>query len=750
MKIRGIKLSFLAGIFFLAAGVVSAAPTLPAINTNNVIVITNSPYNAVGDGVTDNTTAIQNAINAATLGGTTNGLSGGTVEIPAGIFLSGPLAFKSSVNLQLDAGAILRMLPYGTYPGFPYTNSLSPPSDFITGASLHDIEFSGSGAIDGQGAPWWPGYSTNNRPTMIAFSTCSKVLFWNANFSNSPAQNISIKGNNAGNVTFLGITVTAPSSSLPASQASHNTDAIDLSETNGLIQNCTLSVGDDNVAMGSSAGTARDILITNCTFGTGHGVSIGSFTSSGVSNITVINCTFNGTDNPIRMKSDNNLHGSSKGGIVQNLSYLNLSMTNVNNAVIMIYSYYNVSGTPTSITPAIAAGETIDAVGQYTPIWRNITISNVTANVTGSGIAGIIWGRTEMPVTNIVMSRVNITAAKTFDVYNAQQIQFVDSKITTTTGGQKTFTIWNGNVVVSNSVPATNVVTFDGMAGNTNDSFALYNAPASMTSSDAFGASPITLGGSVLTNTGDFVFSSSDVMNFILGTNTSRFVVIGSLTLGGTNNISAGAGFTNGTYTLMTHTSNLSGNFPTLGATPAGYTYSFTNANGNVNLVVTLLAPTNFTATATNLLINLKWNSVYGATNYNLKRGTINTGPYPTLFSGLTATNYADANVTNAVNYFYVVTALGAGGESTNSLQATAVPLPSNQPTNLVAQVSGNQLQLSWPQDHLGWRLQIQTNGLSLGLWTNWATVPNSTNVNSTNIVINPTNGAVFLRLVYP
>jgi hypothetical protein len=160
-------------------------------------------------------------------------------------------------------------------------------------------------------------------------------------------------------------------------------------------------------------------------------------------------------------------------------------------------------------------------------------------------------------------------------------------------------------------------------------------------------------------------------------------------------------------------------------------------------------APANLTATATNLLINLKWNSVGSATNYNLKRGTV-SGTYPTVVSGLTATNYADANVTNAVNYFYVVTAVGAGGESTNSLQASAVPLPSNQPTNITTQISGGQLQLSWPQDHLGWRLQIQTNDLSGGLGTNWVTVPNSTSVTATNVVINPTNGSVFLRLIYP
>ena len=172
-----------------------------------------------------------------------------------------------------------------------------------------------------------------------------------------------------------------------------------------------------------------------------------------------------------------------------------------------------------------------------------------------------------------------------------------------------------------------------------------------------------------------------------------------------------------------------------------------------MNLIVSLPAPpapTNLTAAGTNLLINLNWNAVSGAT-YNLKRGTTDGGPYPTIFSGLTATNYSDAAVTNAVTYYYVVTAMSVpGGESTNSLQASATPLPSSVPTNIVVQVGSGQLQLSWPQDHLGWHLQIQTNSLNVGLGANWINVPDSTTTNQIFIPINPTNGSVFLRMVYP
>jgi hypothetical protein len=71
-------------------------------------------------------------------------------------------------------------------------------------------------------------------------------------------------------------------------------------------------------------------------------------------------------------------------------------------------------------------------------------------------------------------------------------------------------------------------------------------------------------------------------------------------------------------------------------------------------------------------------------------------------------------------------------------------------PTNIVVTVTGNQLQLSWPTDRIGWRLEAQTNNLGIGLNTNWATVSNSTLTNQISFPILPAEGSVFFRLVYP
>ena len=83
-------------------------------------------------------------------------------------------------------------------------------------------------------------------------------------------------------------------------------------------------------------------------------------------------------------------------------------------------------------------------------------------------------------------------------------------------------------------------------------------------------------------------------------------------------------------------------------------------------------------------------------------------------------------------------------------LVVTSVVTVNLNPPMLVNSTTGNTLTLSWPADHLGWRLQVQTNALNAGLGKNWFTWPNSTNLTSVPILLNPANPSVFFRLVYP
>jgi hypothetical protein len=97
------------------------------------------------------------------------------------------------------------------------------------------------------------------------------------------------------------------------------------------------------------------------------------------------------------------------------------------------------------------------------------------------------------------------------------------------------------------------------------------------------------------------------------------------------------------------------------------------SSGGGGQQVTPPAAPTGLAATAGNMQVALTWSASSGATSYNVKRGTANGGPYPTVVPA-TTTSYTDTTVTNGTTYYYVVSAVNSGGESANSSQVSATP----------------------------------------------------------------------------
>jgi len=99
--------------------------------------------------------------------------------------------------------------------------------------------------------------------------------------------------------------------------------------------------------------------------------------------------------------------------------------------------------------------------------------------------------------------------------------------------------------------------------------------------------------------------------------------------------------------------------------------------SGEVSATPTLVAappaPAGLTATAGYSQIGLVWTAAAGATNYNVKRSTA-AGAEATIAS-VTTTNYTDVSVINGTNYYYVVSAVNAGGQGSNSTEVSAIPL---------------------------------------------------------------------------
>lgn len=432
----------LSAILVASALALTAAPPLPVIPSGTFLV---STYGAVGDGTTDNTTAVQAALNAA------NAAGGGTVEIAAAAhaYLCGPITLYSRTNLQVDAGATLQALPFGTYP-----NSTTSPAHFVTIASgSSNVEISGGGTIDGNGSAWWTAYDSkaiSNRPRLIQVNHADTVRITGVTLQNSPMFHVAFNATN--NVTMDGVTITAPATA-------PNTDAIDPAGEHYLITGCTLSVGDDDVAVKAGSTFCGDITVTQCTIGTGHGVSIGGQTNAGVDGFTVDHCTFNGTTTALRLKAD-----ATQGGPVQNVTYSDLTMTNVQYPFV-IYSYYRDVGSPGALsgssqtTPAkVAAWNATppDSLASSTiPTWSNITLRNITA--TGVGGYSVIWG---LPLANalvahVTLDHVQVSGAAGLEVYNAYDVKFTGGTTFSVPAGAAPLTTYNALVVTGAPASAT-------------------------------------------------------------------------------------------------------------------------------------------------------------------------------------------------------------------------------------------------------------------------------------------------------
>ncbi|HSY19584.1 MAG TPA: autotransporter-associated beta strand repeat-containing protein [Candidatus Acidoferrales bacterium] len=84
-------------------------------------------------------------------------------------------------------------------------------------------------------------------------------------------------------------------------------------------------------------------------------------------------------------------------------------------------------------------------------------------------------------------------------------------------------------------------------------------------------------------------------------------------------------------------------------------------------------SPTNLTAAAGNAQAVLSWSAMDGATAYNVKRSTVNGGPYAIIASPTTA-NFTDNAVANGTTYYYVVSSTNVFGDSANSAEINVTP----------------------------------------------------------------------------
>ncbi|MGF7039357.1 glycoside hydrolase family 28 protein [Mucilaginibacter lappiensis] len=276
-------------------------------------------FGAKGDGKTLDTVAVQSAIDAC------NKEQGGTVLVPAGVFVIGTVELKSNVTLHIATqGKLL-----GSADGKQYHASDAIPLDsgwtmgdgnvgLIFAANADNITIEGNGIIDGQGAQFRSetkgvlppaGITGNHRPYHLLFYQCKNIIVRDISLINSAYHSVRVCM--CSYVKLEGLYIRG--------KVIHNNDGFHfIGSTYMHVSNCDVQCQDDACAL---FGSCKFVTVSDCSFSTRW--SVFRFGGGEAENIAVSNCLIYETYGcPIKMRC-------SPGSRFENISFSNLVMRDV-------------------------------------------------------------------------------------------------------------------------------------------------------------------------------------------------------------------------------------------------------------------------------------------------------------------------------------------------------------------------------------------------------------------------------------
>ncbi len=380
------------------------APALPTIPD---FTVTLTEYGAVGDGITDNTSAFEKAL--ATL----KKAGGGHLVVPAGIFLTGPIVLGDRVDLHLERNAMILLSPDKT--AHLYKGKVRPG---ISASKRSDVSITGEGIIDGNGQ-WWRGVKRSKmsdvewaayrrmggtvtddgslwypfglksypdiaddyqaqekmRTHLVRFTDCQRVLVRGVTIQNAPK--FHLVPQRCSDVVIDGVTVRCPWNA-------QNGDGIDLMQCSRvLVTRCLVDVGDDGICLKGGAGEeglkhgpCQDILVADNVVCHAHGgFVIGSEFSGGMYRIAVLRNTFTGTDTGLRFKS-----APGRGGKCGDIRITDIYMSDIQGEAVVFETSY-------ADRPVGRDGAVAPKVQEFVPEFCDIRISRVTCRGARTAVA---------------------------------------------------------------------------------------------------------------------------------------------------------------------------------------------------------------------------------------------------------------------------------------------------------------------------------------------------------------------------
>ncbi len=409
-------------------------------------------YGARKDASAPATEAFRAAIQAAKAAG------GGTVFVPAGKYVTGPIELISNLTLFFDAGAIVRFpaqrLPFTK--GRQQSIEAITPVPLIGGHDLENVTVGGRGVLMSDNAEWMklmprqkgsssdPGSANGPnwerllqalelktpaseedylkaapelRPSFIRTMDSKNVLIEGLRFIGSPMWTVHLLYSD--NVTVRDLII--------ETYPGVHSDGIAIdSSRNVRISNCYIDTGDDGIVIkaGKDADGLRvnrpteNVSITNCTVHHAHGaVTIGSETSGWVRNLVASNITCKDTQMGVRIKSRRG-----RGGGVEDVRFDNWTMEDVGQGI-NVTNFYIMEG-------EVRTGE--QPVSKTTPIFRNIAISNMT--ITRARVAINIEGLPEMPISGLRISEVIASGKVGLKAYNTVGLELHNVQVNAESG----------------------------------------------------------------------------------------------------------------------------------------------------------------------------------------------------------------------------------------------------------------------------------------------------------------------------
>jgi polygalacturonase len=404
-------------------------------------------FGAKNDGSVPATEAFRSAIQAAKAAG------GGTVFVPAGKYVTGPIEMVSDLTLDFDAGAVVQFpaTPLPFTQGREQGVECLTPVPLMGGRNLQNVTLTGRGLLTTNNADWlkimsrtrasssdpgtafgpnwekllqalelrkplpkemYEAAAPELRPSFVRFMDSHNVLIEGLHFVGSSMWTIHLLYTDNAVVRDV-IIETYPGV---------HTDGIGVDSSRNIrIANCYIDTGDDGMVIksGKDADGLRvnrpteNVSITNCTVHHAHGaVTIGSETSGWVRNLVASNITCDGTQMGVRIKSRRG-----RGGGVEDVRFDNWTMENVGTAI-DVTNFYIMEGEVRTNDAQVSA---------TTPVFRNIAISNMTVN--HARVAIDVEGLPEMPITALRISDVVAQAKTGVKAYNTDALELHNVQI---------------------------------------------------------------------------------------------------------------------------------------------------------------------------------------------------------------------------------------------------------------------------------------------------------------------------------